>query len=188
MGSDYHIWSEEPLMQAKNDDDLCGGQKSTEVKYSKQCSVATKLGQKNGWCKPRMMKTLVEVKYSKQLLHGFQSWSEELLMQVEDDDDLHDGQRSTEVKHRKFVLWLPNGQKNHWCKFRRTITYWLSWRLKVGQQKPNIVNIGSMATKLQKITDDDDTLIGQLVRLMKFNTWIGGPSSRDHWEQKGQMW
>ena len=43
----YQTWSEEPLMQAKNVDDLYGGQRSTEVKYSKQCSMATKLGQKN---------------------------------------------------------------------------------------------------------------------------------------------
>ena len=34
-------------MHAKNDDDLCGGQRSTEVKYSKQCYMATKLGQNN---------------------------------------------------------------------------------------------------------------------------------------------
>ena len=34
-------------MQAKNDDDdLCGGQRSTEVKYSKLCSLHTKHGQK----------------------------------------------------------------------------------------------------------------------------------------------
>ena len=37
----------ELLMQAKNDDNLCGGQRSTEVKYSKQCSMATKCDQKN---------------------------------------------------------------------------------------------------------------------------------------------
>ena len=30
----YQTWSGEPLMQAKNDDDLHGGQRSTEVKYS----------------------------------------------------------------------------------------------------------------------------------------------------------
>ena len=34
-------------MQAKNDDDLHGGQRSTGVKFSKQCSMATKLGKKN---------------------------------------------------------------------------------------------------------------------------------------------
>ena len=33
-------------------------------------------------------------------------------MQVEDDDDLHGGQRSPEVKHSKLDLWL-HGQKNH---------------------------------------------------------------------------
>ena len=59
----YQTWSEEPLMQAMNDDDdLCGGQRSTEVKYSEQCSMATKLGQENCWCKLRMMMTFVEVK------------------------------------------------------------------------------------------------------------------------------
>ena len=30
---DYQTWSEELLMQAKNDDDLCESQRSTEVKY-----------------------------------------------------------------------------------------------------------------------------------------------------------
>ena len=35
-------------MQAKNDDDdLHGGQRSTEVKHSKLCYIATKLGQNN---------------------------------------------------------------------------------------------------------------------------------------------
>ena len=39
------------------------GQTSTEVKYSKQCSMATKLGKKNRWCKlSMMMMTFVEVK------------------------------------------------------------------------------------------------------------------------------
>ena len=36
------------LMQAKDDDDdLHGGQRTTKVKYSKLCSMATKLGQQN---------------------------------------------------------------------------------------------------------------------------------------------
>ena len=33
----YHIWSKELLMQVKNDDDLDGGQRSSEVKCGKQC-------------------------------------------------------------------------------------------------------------------------------------------------------
>ena len=34
-------------MQAKNDDDLHGGQRPTEVKHRKLCYMATKLGQNN---------------------------------------------------------------------------------------------------------------------------------------------
>ena len=35
-------------MQAKNDDDLDGGQRSSEVKWSKLCDIATIFGQKKG--------------------------------------------------------------------------------------------------------------------------------------------
>ena len=55
-------------MHAENDDDLDGGQRSSEVKYG------------NIMC------------------HGYHIWSKELLMQVKNDDDLHGGQRSSEVK------------------------------------------------------------------------------------------
>ena len=34
-------------MQAKNDDDLHGGQRSSEVKCGKLCAMATIFGQKN---------------------------------------------------------------------------------------------------------------------------------------------
>ena len=41
----YQPWSEEPLMQVKDDDDdLHGGQTSTEVKYSKLLYMATRVG------------------------------------------------------------------------------------------------------------------------------------------------
>ena len=60
----YHIWSKELVMQAKNDDDLHGGHRSSEVKYG------------NIMC------------------HGYHIWSKELLMQVKNDDDLHGGQQS----------------------------------------------------------------------------------------------
>ena len=43
----YHIWSKEALMQAENDDDLDGGQRSSEVKYGKLCDMTTIFGQKN---------------------------------------------------------------------------------------------------------------------------------------------
>ena len=55
-------------MQAKNDDDLDGGQRSSEVKYG------------NIMCQ------------------GYHIWSKEVLMQGENDDDLDGGQRSSEVK------------------------------------------------------------------------------------------
>ena len=115
-------WSEEPLMQVKDDDDLHGGQRSSEVKIIsnalrlpnpvrrttdaslgwwwtsqrskisrgqnfKQCSMATKLGQKNHWCKFRMVMTFMEVK----------------------------GQQRSNITNKD--LWLPNCQKNHWRKF-----------------------------------------------------------------------
>ena len=42
----YHIWSKEALIQAENDD-LDGGQWSSEVKWGKLCAMATIFGQKN---------------------------------------------------------------------------------------------------------------------------------------------
>ena len=58
----YHIWSKEALTQAENDDDLDGGQRSSEVKWDKLRAMATIFGQKKSWCKLRMMMTLMEVK------------------------------------------------------------------------------------------------------------------------------
>ena len=136
-------WSEESLMWVYNDDDLHGGQRSSEVKCGKLCAMATKLGQKNPWCK------------------------------FNDDDDLHGGQRSSEVKCGNYVLWLPNlvrrnpgaslwwwwpswrskvirgwmwvnvalwlpdlVRKNPWCKFMMVMTF-----MKVrGHQRSNVVN------------------------------------------------
>ena len=58
----YHIWSKELVMHAENDGDLHGGQRSSEVKYGNICAMATIFGQKNCWCKLRMMMTFTEVK------------------------------------------------------------------------------------------------------------------------------
>ena len=49
-------------MQPENDDDLDGGQRSSEVKWGKLCAMAATFGQKKPWCKLRMMMTLMEVK------------------------------------------------------------------------------------------------------------------------------
>ena len=42
----YHNWPKEVLMQAENDDDLDGGQRSSEVKWGKLNAMATIFGQK----------------------------------------------------------------------------------------------------------------------------------------------
>ena len=60
-----------------------------------------------------MMMTFMEVKGHQRsnvvnYVLCYQTWSEESLMQVYDDDDLHGGQRSSEVKCGNYVLWLPN--------------------------------------------------------------------------------
>ena len=42
----YYIRSKEALMQAENDDDIYGGQGSSEVKWDKLCAMATIFCQK----------------------------------------------------------------------------------------------------------------------------------------------
>ena len=44
---DYQTWSEEPMMDAKDESDLHGGLRSTKVKCGKLSTMAIKLGQKN---------------------------------------------------------------------------------------------------------------------------------------------
>ena len=56
-------------MQTENDDDLDGGQRSSEVKCGKT------------------------------MWYGYHIWSKEPLMQAKNDEDLHGGQRSSEVKY-----------------------------------------------------------------------------------------
>ena len=87
-----HIWSKEALMQDENDD-LYWGQRSSEVKWVKLCDMATIFGQKNWWCKLRMMMTFMEVKGH---------------------------QRSNMVTCAMATIF---GQKNCWCKFRMMMTF-----------------------------------------------------------------
>ena len=80
-------------MHAENDDDLYGGQGSSEVKCVKLCDMATIFGQKNWWCKLRMMMTFMEVKGH---------------------------QRSNMVTCAMATIF---GQKNCWCKLRMMMTF-----------------------------------------------------------------
>ena len=106
----YHIWSKEALMQAELDDDLDGGQRSSEVKW---------------------------VNYVLWLPY-FHIWAKEALMQAKnDDDDLHGGQRSSEVKWGKpCAMATIFGQKKPWCKLRMMMTL---MEVK-GHQRSNEVN------------------------------------------------
>ena len=46
------------------------------------------------------------------MCYGYQTWSEETLVQVYDDDDLHEGQRSSEVKCGELCTMVTKlGQK-----------------------------------------------------------------------------
>ena len=59
-----------------------------------------------------MMMTFMEVKgHQRSNVVNYVLWLpnlEESLMQVYEEDDLHGGQRSSEVKCGNYVLWLPN--------------------------------------------------------------------------------
>ena len=59
-------------------------------------------------------------------------------MQVYDDDNLHGGHRSSEVKCSKlYAMATKLGQKKLWCKFMMKMTF-----MKVrGQERSNVVNV-----------------------------------------------
>ena len=72
------------------------------------------------------------------MCYGYQTWSEESLMQVYDDDNLHGGHRSSEVKCSKLCATATKlDQKKPWCKFMMMMTF-----MKVkGHQRSNVVNV-----------------------------------------------
>ena len=78
------------------------------------------------------------------MCYGNQTWSEESLMWVYNDDDLHGGQRSNVVN---YVLWLPNlvrriPDASLWW------WWWPSWRSKV--IRGQMLKLCAMATKLSQ--------------------------------------
>ena len=135
-------WSEESLMWVYNDDDLHEGQRSSEVKCGKLCAMATKLGQKNPWCKFMMMMTFMEVKGHQRSnaetcvmttkLSQKKPWCKFMMMMTFMKVKGH--QRLNVVN---VALWLPNlVRKNPWCKFMMVMTF-----MKVrGHQRSNVVN------------------------------------------------
>ena len=78
----YQTWSEEPLIEVYGGDDLHEGQRSSEVKGDKLCTMITKLGQKNRGCKFKMMMAFKEVKHrmgsnTVNYVPWLQPWSED---------------------------------------------------------------------------------------------------------------
>ena len=154
----YHIWSKEALMQAENDDDLDGGQRSSEVKWGKLCAMATIFGQKKHWCKLRMMMTLMEVKWGKlcamaTIFGQKKHWCKLRMMMTLMEIKGH--QRSNGVN---CVLWLPYLVKRspdaswEW--------WWPWWRSKVirgqmGQTMCYGYHIWSKEALMQAENDDD---------------------------------
>ena len=71
------------------------------------------------------------------MCYGYQTWSEESLMQVYGDVDLHGGQRFIRGQMRKLCAVATKlSQKKPWCKFMMMMTF-----MKVkGHQRSNVVN------------------------------------------------
>ena len=127
-------------MQAENDDDLHGGQRSSAVKWGKLCAMATIFGQKKPWCKLRMMMTFIEVR-GHQRSNGvnYVLWATIFGQKKHwcKLDDLYGGQRSSEVKWGKLCAMVTIfGQKKRWCKLRMMMTF-IEVR---GYQRSNGVN------------------------------------------------
>ena len=130
------FWSKEALMQAENDDDLDGGQRS-EVKC-KLSDMTTIFGQKNCWCKLRMMMTLMEVKgHQRSNMVTYMPWLPYLVKRIADARmmmtfmEVKGHQRSNVVNYATKL-----GRKSSWCEFRMTVTF---MEVK-GQQRSNTVN------------------------------------------------
>ena len=121
----YHIWSKEPLMQAKNDDDLHWGRRSSVVKCGKLCYMASKLSQNNRWCKFRMMATFMEVEGQQRsnIVNN-----DLILVRRIADTSLGWCWPSRRPKvsrghnNKQFSMANKLGQKSSWCKFR-TVTF-----------------------------------------------------------------
>ena len=140
----YHICSKELLMQVKNDDDLHGCQRSTDVKHSKLCYMAIKLCQINRWCTFRIMSTFMEVKgQQRSNIVNNDLFLPNLVRRFADTSLgwLGPSQRSKVSKgydNKQFSIQknvaTKLGQKSSWCKFRMTAVTFMEVK---GQQRSN---------------------------------------------------
>ena len=130
----YHIMSKEVLMQTENDNDLYGGQRSSEFKCGKLCDIATIFGQKICWCKLKMIMTFMEVKgHQKSNITCAMAtkfgqkncWCKLRMMMMMTFMEVKDHQRSNEV--------------NYASKLDANLG-WLTFMEVKGQQRSNTVN------------------------------------------------
>ena len=70
-------------------------------------------------------------------------------MQVYDDDDLHGGQRSSEVKCGNYVLWLPNLEET-------LVQGQRSSEVKCGKRCTLVTKLGQKESLMQVYDGDDD--------------------------------
>ena len=95
------------------DNDYC--QRSSEVKCGKLCAIATKLRRipdaSLWWWWPSWRSKVIRGQMWYTTRYGYHIWSKELLMQVQNDDDLHGGQRSNVVY---YVPWLQTWSDHLW--------------------------------------------------------------------------
>ena len=134
-------------MQAENNDDLDGGQRSSEVKWGKLCAMATIFGQKKRWCKLKMMMTLMEVRgHQKSNGVNYVLWLPYLVKRSPDASwewwwplwrSKVIRERSSEVKWGKLCAMATIFcQKKSWCKLRMMMTL-MEFK---GHQRSNGVN------------------------------------------------
>ena len=141
--------------------------------------MATKLGQKNPWCKFMMMMTFMEVKghqrsneetmcYATKLRRNI-FWCKFMMMMTFMKVKGH--QRLNVVN---VALWLPNlVRKNPWCKFMMVMTF-----MKVrGHQRSNVVNFALWLPNLVNRIADASFKWWWPSRLRHFNecfrlTWL----------------
>ena len=135
-------WSEESLMWVYNDDDLHGGQRSSEVKCGKLCAMATNLVRRISdaslwWWWPSWRSKVIRGQMRKLCamatkLSQKKPWCKFMMMMTF--MKVKGNQRLNVVN---VALWLPNlVRKNPWCKFMMVMTF-----MKVrGHQRSNVVN------------------------------------------------
>ena len=94
-------------------------------------------------------------------------------MQVYDDDDLHGGQRSSEVKCRNYVIWLPNLEETLVQVYDDDDLHegQRSSEVKCGKRCNLVTKLGQKESLMQ-VYDGDDLHEGQRSNVVNFALWL----------------